>query len=228
MPNLTISLLRYLTVDNHVYGYDLRKATAPILRQPTTDLSSILQNQDEINQIGLSYFQQPKGSNKRRGGKTKADNRAQSALYLAAADDAGTVRVMDTGSSSSQILHHDPSGVVLVPSCAFRPGGKGLELVSGGTDCKIHLWDVSKPRYVWGQFWKVVLANVAHGHIVGAQSLHLRSLLLRILRKVANRKCAIHHMCIPWHGVRVEGSWRPDLGTGIAMSSPYKIGRSYK
>jgi hypothetical protein len=88
-------------------------------------------------------------------------------MYLAAADDAGKVRFMDTNtiafdesslsslSSSSvplptsQILHHDPNGVAVVPTCAFRPASyssRSLELASGGTDCKIHLWDILKPR----------------------------------------------------------------------------------
>ena len=68
-------------------------------------------------------------------------------LYLAAADDSGTVRFMDTAVESSQILHHDSNGVAVVPSCAFRPGAtRGLELASGGTDCKVHLWDIFKPK----------------------------------------------------------------------------------
>jgi hypothetical protein len=46
--------------------------------------------------------------------------------------------------------------VAVVPTCAFRPttatttkaggGGCCLDLVSGGTDCKIHLWDLSRPK----------------------------------------------------------------------------------
>ena len=159
---------RYLSVGNGVYGYDLRNASIPIIRNPTTNYSSILQNQDEVNQIQVSYAQQPqqtqKGNNKRKSGGKSSNSKSknnkipsqsplQQSLYLAAADDAGTVRVMNTstltGSStpSSEILHHDPNGVAVVPACAFRPRcTKGLELASGGTDCKIHLWDILKPR----------------------------------------------------------------------------------
>jgi WD40 repeat protein len=85
---------------------------------------------------------------------------SSASMYLAAADDAGKVRFMDTNTialdesslpslPTSQILHHDPNGVAVVPTCAFRPGSyssRSLELASGGTDCKIHLWDILKPR----------------------------------------------------------------------------------
>ena len=62
--------------------------------------------------------------------------------------------------ASSTILHHDLHGVAVVPACAFRPasisglkrgggsGGPSLELATGGTDCKIHLWDIFRPKYV--------------------------------------------------------------------------------
>ena len=121
---------------------------APILRQPTWDFTSVLQNQDEINQIGVAAVdlqQQQKGSNERKGSGLNTPSQPSS-LYLAAADDAGTVRLMDIDSKSSQVLHHDQNGVAVVTTFGFRPGVKALELASGGTDCKIHLWDVKKPR----------------------------------------------------------------------------------
>lgn len=139
---------RYLSVENSVYEYDLRQAKTPILQQPSRDLSPILQNQDEVNQITLSYFRkQVKG---RRKGKSNVKSTLQPTLYLAAADDAGTVRFMETQSNNqSEILHHDCNGVAVVPTCVFRPRSKYLELASGGTDCKIHLWDLLRPKWVF-------------------------------------------------------------------------------
>lgn len=95
-------------------------------------------------------------------------------LYLAACDDAGKVRWTealsnhlsgdDDGCRSSSnsdrsntntILHHDEHGVAIVTACAFRPNNgnhngnkykQHLELVSGGTDCKIKLWDAHRPK----------------------------------------------------------------------------------
>jgi hypothetical protein len=159
------------------------------------NLGTVLQNQDEVNQICLTYYhgsinkilytagnnnnhnnKKKKQSKKGKGGtknQQQTSNHSTSStttttspvLYLAACDDAGTVRFMtpniDTttdGPSSatkSTILHHDPNGVAVVPTCAFRPttttttkagGGGCLDLVSGGTDCRIHLWDLSRPK----------------------------------------------------------------------------------
>ena len=170
-------------MEHVVLEYDLRMAQGPILSTPTRDLSLVLQNQEEVNQIAVMYYQtnhhnhhhhgKSKQPSKHGKGKTssastsssgkKASSSSSSShrLYLAAADDAGTVRFMESTSNQSQIIHHDPNGIAIVPSCAFRPGGGSssssspkkhhrntLELVSGGTDCKIHLWDVFKPKYV--------------------------------------------------------------------------------
>lgn len=165
----------YLGVENTVLEYDLRRATAtPILLEPARNLGPVLQNQDEVNQISLAYGCCQAGNTNsnakpgKRGGKGGSKRHQQpkatagAGLYLAACDDAGTVRFMEaTGAAtaatpgppsaaaaSSQILHHDCNGVAVVPACAFRPSMAGrLELVSGGTDCKIHLWDICKPRY---------------------------------------------------------------------------------
>ena len=131
----------YLSMEHVVLEYDLRNATGPIVSTPTRDLSPILQNQDEVNQIDATFFhyQPPHRKGKGNGGENQ--------LYLATADDAGTIRFMEATSSKSQVLHHDPNGVAVVPTCAFRPGTKkSMELASGGTDCKIHLWDLSKPK----------------------------------------------------------------------------------
>ena len=190
----------YLGVESIVLEYDLRKAMSPVIIPSSRDysrrnLGTILQNQDEVNQICLTYGntmksattvatssggkrQQKKGNKKGGGGSRKQQQQpstisnqsssslsSPSLLYLAACDDAGTVRFMtlndETNSASSTILRHDPNGVAVVPTCAFRPtvhdsstaknkkksGRQSTQdLVSGGTDCKIHLWDLSKPK----------------------------------------------------------------------------------
>jgi WD40 repeat protein len=146
--SLSLVCFRYLSVENCVYEYDLRKVTSPIVNQPTRDLSAILQNQDEVNQLALAYHtpKPPPSKGKRKNNSNKRII-AQPTLYIAASDDAGTLRFMDASSTtSSQVLRHDPNAVV--PSCAFRPSTqKGtLELASGGTDCKVLLWDVFKPK----------------------------------------------------------------------------------
>jgi len=185
----------YLGVENVVLEYDLRNADAPIIfAEPTNDWGRVLQNQDEVNQIGLAYYsknnnnnntkkkknQKKKGGggggggngngngNKKRQQSSKNSNmttivgdedNSGGSLYLAACDDAGKVRWTEASSfdqsnnnnNSSTILHHDIHGVAVVPACAFRPNnnnGVGLELASGGTDCKIQLWDIVRPKYV--------------------------------------------------------------------------------
>lgn len=123
-----------------------------------------------------SQQHQPKGRKRHKKGgtnrKTQNNNSSddtltntinKNSLYLAACDDAGMVRFVDVlnttaTTTTSTILHHDSEGVAVVPTCAIRPrsvpkNGKatmasGLELVTGGSDCKIHLWDLSKPKCV--------------------------------------------------------------------------------
>lgn len=62
-------------------------------------------------------------------------------------DDKGTGKEQQEHDVSSHVLHHDPEGVAVVSSCAFRPlttaQPHDVQLISGGMDCKIHLWDVS-------------------------------------------------------------------------------------
>lgn len=139
---------RYLSVEKYVYEYDLRKITSPIINQPTRDLSPILQNQDEVNQLALAYHHPKSQSSK---GKRKGSNSkritSEPKLYIAASDDAGTLRFMDSASSTcSQVLKHDINAVVT--TCAFRPSNQNgsLEIASGGTDCKVLLWDAFKPK----------------------------------------------------------------------------------
>ena len=206
----------YLGVENTVLEYDLRNATSPILSEPTNNWDRILQNQDEVNQIGLAYYNNNNNNSRKNnnnnnnniarnknkknqkkkkkggGGGNKKQQHQQhsnhqrtdndgddnddgnvgsciegSSLYLAACDDAGKIRYTETTTSSSSasssdysnnhdsstttttsstILHHDEHGVAVVTTCAFRPNSKQLELISGGTDCKIQLWDILRPK----------------------------------------------------------------------------------
>ena len=188
----------YLGVDNTVLEYDLRHAESPIIcSEPTRDWGRVLQNQDEVNQIGLVYYNKNRNRNNNSGTTKKKKNQKKNgnnssikkrqqqssaaedatvdgSLYLAACDDAGKARWTEVRSSpsssshepdeaSSTILHHDNHGVAIVPACAFRPssrmissshkrggggGGTSLEFVTGGTDCKIQLWDIFRPKCV--------------------------------------------------------------------------------
>lgn len=113
------------------------------------DLSTILGSTDEVNQISLSpWWRSPK--------------------FLAAGDDEGAVRVVDTttlsfgsspqsrtagwpqnkrpATSQCTTLLHDPTCMAIVTSTSFRPRSKGWELASGGTDCCVNVWDVTKPK----------------------------------------------------------------------------------
>lgn len=162
MCSFSLLQSRYLTVEQNVYEYDLRKATGPIIQEYTSNLTGILQNQDEVNQLALAWYSKPssqsnkgkrKGKSGSGGGKKREQTWSPPSLYIAAADDAGTVRFMETKTDKSQILHHDTNGVAVVPTCTFRPSPsssfsskRGLELASGGTDCRIHLWDLLKPK----------------------------------------------------------------------------------
>ena len=140
----------YLSVGCGVYGYDLRNATAPIIRSYDTDLSNALQCEDEVNEI---VFSKPSSTAGGSNGK----------IRLAAADDLGDVRVMENvpfklSSDSSKksrerknqrcrVLPHAIDDEHAMATClAFRPKSGGTDLISGGTDCAIRLWDVSRPH----------------------------------------------------------------------------------
>lgn len=110
---------RYISVDNYVYAYDLRKAAAPILRQESCEV--LLEATDEINQISLS---------------SRGD------AWVAAADDSGTVHLTD--GRRTRVLRHDSNN--LVTSAVFRPKRRD-EIASGGTDCTVNFWNINKPRY---------------------------------------------------------------------------------
>lgn len=200
----------YLGVENSVLEYDLRNAVSPIITsEPTKDWGRLLQNQDEVNQISLAYYNKSnnvsssgakkKKNQKKKGGSGRNKKREQQScgsdfdtdsLYVAACDDAGKIRWTEHLSSlhqsnddnmasvaasasssyenhgSSTILHHDNHGVAVVPACAFRPinnasggSGLGLELASGGTDCKIQLWDIFRPKKPISTFMINQIAN---------------------------------------------------------------------
>lgn len=124
----------FVAVGTQVLGYDLRKASAPILTIPSSTID--MNAQDEINQVVVSHAVRSSSSSRQ---------------HLAAADDAGTVRVTDafmdetTTTPRHRILKHGDG--VYVTSAVFRPHlGGGTQLASAGTDCSVKLWDLSKPK----------------------------------------------------------------------------------
>ena len=127
---------RYLSVGAEVFGYDLRKASLPVLRLATVE--KLLEAEDEINQIVLA-----------EGGI-----RRDPTLFLAAADDTGIVQVLDNFDPSKtkkiptkRVLQHCKERTSMITSCVFRPlSTKTLDLASGGTDCQVCLWDINKPK----------------------------------------------------------------------------------
>lgn len=120
----------FLSVGTQVNGYDLRQANTPVIREAS---QLLVEAEDDINQIAIS------------------DTQRDSSSYLACADDAGVVQVIQRRSSSKKgkafskhTLEHGRDG--LVTSCGFRPRSKNLMLASGGTDFRVCLWDVNKPK----------------------------------------------------------------------------------
>ncbi len=124
----------YVGVDRQLFELDLRKIQSPVFACPSDE--PLLSTPDEINHVEL----------------------AQQSDYLAVADDVGMVRVLSTGtmqteSSSSRVTSspeatvypHNPQA--LVTSVAFAPyltRKRKQYLVSGGTDCRVCLWEVTK------------------------------------------------------------------------------------
>jgi len=121
----------YIAVGSNVYGYDLRNTSTPIVRRYDTHVNS-LEGGEEINQIAFS------NNNK---------------VYLAVGDDDGRIRITDSlnnknnRNNNCRTLTHgldEESSATLVTTVAFRP--RGLDLASGGTDCTVCLWDITRPR----------------------------------------------------------------------------------
>ena len=150
--------LVYVAVGRRLLEYDLsvdNDRGAMLLRQPTRDFTEILRNEDDINQISLQQT-------------------INGDLIIASCDDEGEVHVYKKG--KLKVLHHgntatgeENSGFAIATSAAFHPIfsgpgkskinlGKGNKkkgssstsmqdlLISGGTDCNVKLWDVTKNR----------------------------------------------------------------------------------
>lgn len=149
----------YLAAGNAMYGYDLRKADKPILLEPTIDFS-FMGSEDEINQIAFApeimTNQRPSGGG--RKGKRSSPSMA-SKFLLASADDAGTVRVTESSFNNASACTTTVATTAtqkyrvythgfMVTSLAFRPRAPrgAVQLASGGSDCQILLWDVSKDQ----------------------------------------------------------------------------------
>lgn len=122
----------------NVYGYDLRNTSTPIVRKYDTHVSS-LEGGEEINQIAFS----------------NKNNK----VHLAVGDDDGQIRITDSikerSNNQNNNIHNNNcrtlthgsdkgSSSTLVTSVAFRP--RGIDLASGGTDCTVCLWDITRPR----------------------------------------------------------------------------------
>jgi WD repeat-containing protein 53 len=151
----------YAAVENTVYRYDLRKATSPILDEPSSDLS-FLDAAEEINQIAFA----PIPPSSRRGDvSNKNNNKNKGSHYcsmdnnrriFAAVEDAGSIRLTSdfdpnqvADSPSKRVLCHGPDAMVTsLAFCPSRSHNKKQQstmlLASGGTDCRICFWDLSK------------------------------------------------------------------------------------
>jgi WD40 repeat protein len=158
----------YLSAGSQVLAVDLRMATSPILsldhcnnsnmakpkQQQQQHQTELLQAKDDINQIDIQYC----SSHEQR----RQQHQQQSKLFLAAADDSGVVQVREevtakkggsttttsTSTSTTKTLVHGEDA--LVTAAVFRPRSSTnkavVELASGGTDCRVCLWDVNKPK----------------------------------------------------------------------------------
>ena len=157
---------RYVSTSNKIYGYDLRYhvtnssvtnnvATTianksiinPIIKTPHFNLSPLFQCTDEINQLSFSF---PK------------NNDASGICFMSAADDSGEVHISDCVTQTysqkqqssqhssqtkyKQLFHADPETHAITSCAVFKPRSNEIYLASGGTDCMVKLWDVTRPR----------------------------------------------------------------------------------
>jgi len=141
----------YTAVDNCVYGYDLRKASSPIVTEPSVDLSALLEAPDDVNQIAFSPIRAaPTPTSNKKGNRKKAQS-THTPIHMAAVDDGGSVRVTADWAPNSERIsgnkrvfcHGDDA---MVTSLAFAPknsNNKQQYLASGGTDCCIRIWDIA-------------------------------------------------------------------------------------
>ena len=134
----------YVSCGANVYGYDIRNSSAPLIREYDHNLTSQLQNQDDINQLSFVFAKHGNAPT------------CSSPCFIAAADDYGHVRLSDVHSSSlsSKILPHaSMNNPAIVTNAIFQPKSRhifhskqSLILASGGTDCTVHLWDALSKR----------------------------------------------------------------------------------
>jgi WD40 repeat protein len=140
---------------NKLYAYDLRKADGPVVQ--AHDLISLWETQDEINQLVWTRqqaTQQEARTTKKSGrkkGKRATSTASSSSLLVATVDDAGEIWVArdplrvggednEYESSVTRLVHSDQDALVL--TAAWRRGSKGnrLDLMTGGSDCRILAW----------------------------------------------------------------------------------------
>jgi WD40 repeat protein len=116
----------YISAGPVVYEYDLRQASSPIITLKDSDM--ITRAQDDVNSISRSC------------------GRQGNPCHIALADDAGHITVLEEGKQQpATTLIHDEQALVM--SAVFRPNyHKTLQIASGGTDCRVALWDAAKPR----------------------------------------------------------------------------------
>jgi len=163
----------YASVQNRVYGYDLRQASSPIVSEPCVDLTSLLGAPDEVNQIAFSPVRAAAassitnggggGSNHKKGNRKKSQtssiSNSHAPIHLAAVDDGGTVRVTAdwalsggrqeagfTTRANKRVFCHGVDAMVTSLAFAPRNNNKQQLLASGGTDCCIQIWDVQQHK----------------------------------------------------------------------------------
>lgn len=143
----------YASVENSVYGYDLRKASSPIVIEPSIDLSGLLEAPDDVNQIAFSPVRDSATTptSSKKGNRKKAQS-SQTPIHLAAVDDGGTVRVtadwaLNTISSersgNKRVFCHGTDAMVTSLSFAPKNSTNKHYLASGGTDCCINIYDIA-------------------------------------------------------------------------------------
>ncbi len=138
-----------MSTGTNIFGYDLRhhanNSTGPIIKTPYLDLSSSFQCLDEINQLSFSFPKRNKDGSRN--------------YQMAAVDDCGEVHIpsecipqsilsqQSPISPKHTVLHHaEPGSHTIASSAVFRPRVNGTYVASGGTDCMVKLFDVTKPK----------------------------------------------------------------------------------
>lgn len=181
----------YAAVENTVLGFDLRNASSPILKNPTT---TFVQAADEVNQVLPSKVHfSPLASRKSKSHNKNSKRHSQKNVksdpndnplkdlptfkanenkdlpnILIAADDTGSIHVLkydvngDLSCVDEKFYCHgsdeSPSMVTAIAlrhqNACFDPSKKSNQhglgshqiLASGGTDCRIKLWDIHNSK----------------------------------------------------------------------------------